>query len=211
MALGSREVAVKRLNSHSHLHIEKHGHKCSLLTTALSQTKPILSSTPLVPSGIRVKSSLPIAFWEVLYVQWALPTTWRSPLHQGNKIIWDRQCITVWLTCWSADYFMINQFVWSIKHQIILKNTFPELKLMSSASFFRPMVLNTANVCLKKAWNSYQNSWQLTLEQWNLYRKINNFPVKFWSALNSEIHAAQRRFGCIMTTFIFTFRQSLKR
>lgn len=60
-----------------------------MLTTALSQTNPILSSTPLVPSGIRVKSSLPIAFWEVLYAQWALPTTWRSPL---CKYIWTHQC-----------------------------------------------------------------------------------------------------------------------
>lgn len=60
-----------------------------LLTTALSQTNAILSSTPLVPSGIRVKSSLPIAFWEVLYAQWALPTTWRSPL---CKYIWTHQC-----------------------------------------------------------------------------------------------------------------------
>ena len=100
IALGrGREVAVKRLTSHSQLHTATHRHRCSFLTTALSQTKPILSSTPLVPSGIRVKSSLPIAFWEVLYVQWALPTTWRSPLHQGNKIIWDCQYITVWLTC----------------------------------------------------------------------------------------------------------------
>ena len=41
---------------------------------------------------------------------------------------------------------------------------------------------------------------QLTLEQWNLYRKINHFPLKFQSALNSEMHAAQRRFGCIKKT-----------
>lgn len=69
-----------------HSNSQIHKRYTNILTTALSQTKPILSSTPLVPSGIRVKSSLPIAFWEVLYVQWALPTTWRSPLHQGNKM-----------------------------------------------------------------------------------------------------------------------------
>lgn len=32
------------------------------LTTALSHTTDILSSIPLVPSGIRVKSSFPTAF-----------------------------------------------------------------------------------------------------------------------------------------------------
>lgn len=36
------------------------------LTTALSQTTVMRSSTPLTPSGIRVKLSLPTAFWEVL-------------------------------------------------------------------------------------------------------------------------------------------------
>lgn len=45
------------------IHINIHA---DVLTTALSQTKPILSSTPLVPSGIRVKLSFPMAFWEVL-------------------------------------------------------------------------------------------------------------------------------------------------
>lgn len=36
------------------------------LTTALSQTTVIRSSIPLMPSGIRVKLSLPTAFWAVL-------------------------------------------------------------------------------------------------------------------------------------------------
>lgn len=55
---------------------------CSLLalTTALSQMTDIRSSIPLVPSGIAVKLSFPIAFCAVLNVQWALPDTCRSPL-----------------------------------------------------------------------------------------------------------------------------------
>lgn len=53
------------------------------LTTHLSQIRDILSSVPLVPSGIRVKSSLPMARWEVWKVQWALPVTCKSPL--GKK------------------------------------------------------------------------------------------------------------------------------
>lgn len=51
------------------------------LTTHLSQIRDILSSVPLVPSGITVKLSLPTARWEVWKVQWALPDTCRSPLH----------------------------------------------------------------------------------------------------------------------------------
>lgn len=54
------------------------------LTTHLSQMMDILSSVPLVPSGIRVKLSLPTALWEVLKVQWALPVTCRSPLHRKH-------------------------------------------------------------------------------------------------------------------------------
>lgn len=50
------------------------------LTTHLSQIRDILSSAPLVPSGIRVKSSLPTARWEVWKVQWPLPVTCKSPL-----------------------------------------------------------------------------------------------------------------------------------
>ncbi|OWK11900.1 hypothetical protein Celaphus_00003720 [Cervus elaphus hippelaphus] len=38
------------------------------------------SSTPLVPSGMAVKLSFPMAFWAVLKVQWALPESCRSPL-----------------------------------------------------------------------------------------------------------------------------------
>lgn len=49
-------------------------------TTALSQTRDILSSTPFTPSGIWVKSSFPMAFWETLKVQCALPVTLKSPL-----------------------------------------------------------------------------------------------------------------------------------
>ena len=52
----------------------------ALLTTALSQMRAIRSSTPFTPSGIWVKSSLPMAFWATLNVQWALPVTLRSPL-----------------------------------------------------------------------------------------------------------------------------------
>lgn len=58
------------------------------LTTALSQMTDIRSSMPLVPSGIAVKLSFPIAFCAVLNVQWALPETCRSPLRGGgNKSI----------------------------------------------------------------------------------------------------------------------------
>lgn len=58
------------------------------LTTALSQMTDIRSSMPLVPSGIAVKLSFPIAFCAVLNVQWALPETCRSPLRDGgNKSI----------------------------------------------------------------------------------------------------------------------------
>lgn len=58
-----------------------------VLTTALSQMRAILSSTPLTPSGIWVKSSLPMAFWATLKVQWALPVTLRSPLG-GEEAYW---------------------------------------------------------------------------------------------------------------------------
>lgn len=54
-------------------------------TTALSQMMDILSSVPLVPSGIRVKLSFPTAFWAVLKVQWPLPVTWRSPLKPKTR------------------------------------------------------------------------------------------------------------------------------
>ena len=51
----------------------------------------IRSSMPLVPSGIAVKLSFPIAFCAVLNVQWALPETCRSPLRGGgNKSIVSR-------------------------------------------------------------------------------------------------------------------------
>lgn len=52
------------------------------LTTALSHITDIRSSMPLVPSGMAVKLSFPIAFCAVLNVQCALPETWRSPLAQ---------------------------------------------------------------------------------------------------------------------------------
>ena len=55
------------------------------LTTALSQMTDIRSSMPLVPSGIAVKLSFPIAFCAVLKVQWALPETCRSPLRGGGN------------------------------------------------------------------------------------------------------------------------------
>ena len=42
------------------------------------------SSTPLVPSGMSMKLSLPTAFWAVVKVQWALPVTWRSPLGKAG-------------------------------------------------------------------------------------------------------------------------------
>lgn len=51
-------------------------------TTHLSQMTDILSSVPLTPSGIRLKSSLPTARWAVLKGQCALPVTCRSPLHR---------------------------------------------------------------------------------------------------------------------------------
>lgn len=55
------------------------------LTTHFSQTTDMRSSTPLVPSGMRVKLSLPTAFWAVVKVQWALPVTWRSPLRTSGS------------------------------------------------------------------------------------------------------------------------------
>lgn len=57
---------------------------CPALTTHVSQTTDSRSSTPFVPSGMRVKLSLPTAFWAVLKVQWALPVTWRSPLGEDR-------------------------------------------------------------------------------------------------------------------------------
>lgn len=54
------------------------------LTTHFSQTTDMRSSTPLVPSGMSVKFSLPTAFWAVVKVQWALPVTWRSPLRTSG-------------------------------------------------------------------------------------------------------------------------------
>lgn len=53
-------------------------------TTHFSQTMDMRSSTPLVPSGMRVKLSLPTAFCAVVKVQWALPVTCRSPLGKGQ-------------------------------------------------------------------------------------------------------------------------------
>lgn len=54
------------------------------LTTHFSQTTDMRSSTPLTPSGISVKLSLPTAFWAVVKVQCALPVTWRSPLRTSQ-------------------------------------------------------------------------------------------------------------------------------
>lgn len=48
----------------------------------------IRSSTPLVPSGMAVKLSFPIAFWAVLKVQWALPESCRSPLAKEKSSMW---------------------------------------------------------------------------------------------------------------------------
>lgn len=59
-----------------------------ILTTALSQMTDIRSSTPLVPSGMAVKLSFPIAFWAVLKVQWALPESCRSPLAKEESSTW---------------------------------------------------------------------------------------------------------------------------
>lgn len=58
------------------------------LTTHLSQIRDILSSVPLVPSGIRLKLSLPTARWEVWKVQWALPVTCKSPLGRRKAAKW---------------------------------------------------------------------------------------------------------------------------
>lgn len=55
------------------------------LTTALSQMMDMRSSMPLVPSGIAVKLSFPMAFCAVLNVQWALPETCKSPLRGGGN------------------------------------------------------------------------------------------------------------------------------
>lgn len=49
-------------------------------TTPFSQMTDILSSTPLTPLGILVKSSLPRAFWHTEKVQLSVPVTLRSSL-----------------------------------------------------------------------------------------------------------------------------------
>lgn len=56
------------------------------LTTPFSQMTDILSSTPLTPFGIFLKSSLPRAFWSALNVQLSVPVTCRSPLKYKMKI-----------------------------------------------------------------------------------------------------------------------------
>lgn len=57
------------------------------LTTPFSQMTDILSSTPLTPLGILVKSSLPRAFWHTEKVQLSVPVTVRSSLEgfHGEK------------------------------------------------------------------------------------------------------------------------------
>lgn len=52
------------------------------LTTPFSQMTDILSSTPLTPLGILVKSSLPRAFWHTEKVQLSVPVTVRSSLER---------------------------------------------------------------------------------------------------------------------------------
>lgn len=60
-------------------------HSINIRTTHLSQMMDILSSVPLTPSGIKLKSSLPTARWAVLKGQCALPVTCRSPLHRRSR------------------------------------------------------------------------------------------------------------------------------
>lgn len=74
----------------------KFNKKQVVLTTALSQIRAIRSSTPFTPSGIWVKSSLPIAFWATLKVQWALPVTLRSPLQRNNTEVRWQWYINIW-------------------------------------------------------------------------------------------------------------------
>lgn len=57
------------------------------LTTPFSHMIDILSSTPLIPLGIFVKSSLPRAFCSVLKVQLSVPVSCRSPLYSKKDSI----------------------------------------------------------------------------------------------------------------------------
>lgn len=54
-------------------------------TTPFSQMSAILSSTPLTPFGILVKSPLPISFWADEKVQWSVPVNCKSSLYKSDK------------------------------------------------------------------------------------------------------------------------------
>ena len=55
------------------------------LTTPFSHMTDILSSTPLTPLGIFLKSSFPRAFWSALKVQLSVPVTCKSLLQQIHR------------------------------------------------------------------------------------------------------------------------------
>ena len=77
------------------------GQRSNCLTTALSQTTDILSSIPLVPSGIKVKLSFPMAFWAVEKLAWALEVTWRSPLTTHKT------CVRFTCCTWTATSMLL--------------------------------------------------------------------------------------------------------
>ena len=56
------------------------------LTTPFSHMTDILSSKPLTPHGIFVKSSLPTAFWSIVKVQLSEPVAWNTLLKDESKI-----------------------------------------------------------------------------------------------------------------------------
>lgn len=78
-------VGVQHIHTDDTMGLRVRVPRSNFLTTALSQTTDILSSMPLVPSGIKVKLSLPTAFWAVEKLAWALEVTWRSPLENTQQ------------------------------------------------------------------------------------------------------------------------------
>ncbi len=91
----------------AHLTVHLKMENISLRTTHLSQMIDILSSVPLTPSGIKLKSSLPTARCAVLKGQCALPVTCRSPLctrsrKEGTKFYYS----------WYRNFWLYVQFKW---------------------------------------------------------------------------------------------------
>jgi len=74
----------------------------------------ILSSVPLTPSGIKLKSSFPTARWAVLKGQCALPVTCRSPLYE--KLRRTKRKGRNWCQSYSQTKFIWNVLsLWVIR------------------------------------------------------------------------------------------------